>query len=181
MPRKWLKKIMPDTAALKQNKSLGLLSRWIHDPNLWHLTRHSASMAFLVGIFAAFIPVPAQMLIAAIGAILVRGNLPIAVALTWATNPFTTPPLVVLAFKVGGWALDRSTTPVNIEFSWAWLQSITFADLESSYGTLLVGSVICGVVFGLIGMICIRLLWRWQVGRRWEKRKRLQSKRNSMP
>jgi uncharacterized protein len=175
MPRKWLKQRMPDKAALTQNKSLGVLQRWIHDPNLWHLTRHSASMAFLVGTVAAFVPLPLQMLLAAIGAILFRCNLPIAVALTWATNPITTPPLVVLSLQVGGWVLGRPATPVDFEFTWDWLTSVTWTDIEAGFATLMVGSVICGIVFGVIGMIGIRLLWRWHVVQRWEARKRRRS------
>jgi uncharacterized protein len=181
MPRKWLKKMIPDTTSITRTRSLGFLSRWIHDPNLWHLTRHSASMAFLVGIIAAFVPLPAQMFIAAAGAILVRANLPIAVALTFITNPLTTPPLIVVAVKVGAWVLDRPTVPANFEFTWEWLCSITWVELQTGFGTLLVGSFVCGFVLGIIGMVSIRLLWRWHVIQRWRNRKSLRTNRHQYP
>jgi len=70
-----------------------------------HLNRRSVSGAFAVGLFFAFWPVPLQMLLAAIGAILVRVNLPISVTLVWITNPITIPPIFYFSYLVGTWML----------------------------------------------------------------------------
>ena len=37
---------------------------------------------------------------------------------------------------------------------------------------LLVGSLICGILFGALGYLGVRLLWRWSVVRHWEQRKK---------
>ena len=51
MPKKLLKKYMPDPEMLKQQKSLQFLGDRLHEPNLWHLNRKSVSLAFAVGLF----------------------------------------------------------------------------------------------------------------------------------
>ena len=81
MPRRSIKRFMPDPDSIKKHKSLRFLGSLLHDPNLWHLNRHSVARAMAVGLFAAFIPMPFQMLLAASLAILVRSNMPISVGL----------------------------------------------------------------------------------------------------
>ena len=68
MPKKLIKKFMPDPEKLKEQKSLQFLGDRIHEPNLWHLNRKSVSLAFAIGLFAAWIPTPGQMVIAAAAA-----------------------------------------------------------------------------------------------------------------
>ena len=101
MPKRLLKSFMPNAARIREIKSLQSLGDWIYEPNLWHLNRYSASMAFFVGLFVAFIPIPGQMPVAALVALLVRCNLPLAVGLVWLTNPVTMPPLFYMAYRVG--------------------------------------------------------------------------------
>ena len=101
MPKRLIKKYMPDPEKLKQQKSLQFLGDRLHEPNLWHLNRRSVSLAFAVGLFAAWIPTPGQMAIAAAAAFYFRANLPISVALVWVTNPLTMPPMFYFAYIVG--------------------------------------------------------------------------------
>jgi uncharacterized protein (DUF2062 family) len=93
MPRKLIKKYMPDEHRFRTHRTLSWLGDHIHDPNLFHLTRKSVSRAVMVGIFCAFLPIPLQMLVAAIIAVVARSNLPISVSLVWLTNPLTMPPV----------------------------------------------------------------------------------------
>ena len=80
MPRRLFKRYMPDPEDLKGHPTLRHLGQVLHDPNLWHLNRHSVSRAMAMGLFAAFIPIPMQMLLAASLAVISRANLPISIS-----------------------------------------------------------------------------------------------------
>ena len=89
-----LRKLIPSRNKLREFSALRPVAHLLNHPELWHLNRRGVSGAAFVGLFSAFIPVPSQMLLAAIIAIYVRVNLPISVALVWITNPITIPPMI---------------------------------------------------------------------------------------
>ncbi|MFO8025863.1 MAG: DUF2062 domain-containing protein, partial [Thiohalophilus sp.] len=121
MPRKFIRKFMPDHDKIRNHVQLNrIFGTLLHDPNLLHLNRRSVSSAFAVGLFMAFVPVPFQMLLAAAAAIIVRCNLAIAVALVWITNPVTMGPIFFFCYKVGTWFLGAPVHAVEFAPSWEW-------------------------------------------------------------
>ncbi len=168
MPKKLIKRFLPDHSKIRDHKHLRVFGSLIHDPNLWHLNRRSVAGAMSVGLFAAFIPVPFQMVIAAAMAIPARVNLPISVALVWVTNPFTMPPLFYFAYKVGVWVLSIPPKPFYFELSFQWLAG----ELGTVWRPFLLGCFIMGVVSGGIGNLFIRGLWRLYVIRYLRRRRR---------
>ena len=171
MPRKTLKQFAPSPAQLKEIKLLQLLGNWLHDPNLWHINRFSASMAFFVGLFVAFLPVPGQTLVAAILAVKLRCNLPLSVALVWITNPVTIPVIFYVAYRVGAALIGETPVSMDFEVSMEWLWS----SLANNWQPLLLGSLVCGLLFGSLGYFVINMLWRWRVSVHWRRRKRRQA------
>ncbi|WP_232848892.1 DUF2062 domain-containing protein [Amphritea pacifica] len=158
---------MPDEHKLKSNRYLNWLGSHIHDPNLWHLTRKSVSRAFFVGLFCAFIPLPSQMLIAAIAALFVRSNLPISVGLVWLTNPITIPPMFYFAYWIGTLILGVDPVAIDFELTMEWIK----AELEHIWLPLLVGSLVCGIVSGTLGYLLMQRFWVWHVNKSWRNRK----------
>jgi len=61
----------------------------IFSRELWHPCRDTVATGLAVGLFAAMLPVPGQMILAAVVAMKLRGNIAIAAAACWVTNPFT--------------------------------------------------------------------------------------------
>ncbi len=167
MPRRLFKRYMPDPETIREHKSLRFLGRLLHDANLWHLNRHSVARAMAVGLFAAFMPIPLQMLLAAALAIMVRGNMPIAVSLVWLTNPITMPPVFYCTYKVGSWLLGQPPRQLPDAYSWDWVMS----QMSTLWQPFLLGSVVTGVVLGALAYFLTMFYWRWWVSRQWRRRK----------
>ncbi|WP_075185233.1 DUF2062 domain-containing protein [Teredinibacter haidensis] len=168
MPRKLFKRFSPDPATIRNAPALKFLGAMIHEPNLFHLNRHSVSVAFFVGLFVAFLPTLGQIPIAAAGALLFRCNLPIAVALVWISNPITFPVIYFATYKLGARLLQLQPHQFHIEMSWQWFAS----EFLIIWEPLVLGSIIASVFFGCLGYITIQWSWRWHVIQRWQLRKK---------
>lgn len=171
MPKKLIKRYMPNHETIRDHKHLQFFGDHLHNPNLWHLNRYSVSGAFAVGLFCAYIPVPFQMVIAAALAILFCVNLTISVALVWITNPITMPALFYFAYLVGAWAMQLPDTVDHSEFS---VDSV-LEGLGEIWEPFLLGCFISGTLLAIIGYVGIRLLWRINIASRWKKRKESRS------
>lgn len=168
MPRKFIKRFLPEPHRMRDHRHLKLFGEWIHDPNLWHLNRRSVSGAFAVGLFSAFMPVPSQMVLSGFIAILVRVNLPISVALVWITNPLTIPPMFYGAYKVGERVLGLSPQHFTFEPTLSWLTE----QLADKWQPFLLGCFLLGSLSAITGFTLVRVLWRLHVLHHWGKRRR---------
>lgn len=175
MPKRIIKKYMPDHQTIKEHKHLKIFGNLLHDANLWHLNRRSVSGAFAVGLFCAFIPFPSQMVIAAAIAIVVRVNLPLSVALVWISNPITMPPLFYAAYKFGAYIMGQEPIESDYKLTLDWFST----QLDLIWEPFLLGCLIFGVFSAIVGYIGIRLLWRLHIIQHLkERRARLQRKKN---
>jgi uncharacterized protein (DUF2062 family) len=166
MPRKIIKKYLPNEHKFKENPSLKWIAKYIQHPSLWHLNRKSVSRAFLTGIFCAFLPIPLQMLVAALIAIMLRANMVISISLVWITNPITMPPIFYFTYKVGTFLLGSKPLDNNMAFTLEYLSS----QLSSIWLPLITGSLFCATIFGAIAYVIINVFWVWQVRSSWSKR-----------
>ncbi|MEJ2176733.1 MAG: DUF2062 domain-containing protein, partial [Gammaproteobacteria bacterium] len=80
---------MPSPGRIRSLRLLRYFGDRIHDHHLWRVNRQSVSRATAIGLFCAYLPLPMQMLPAALLAIFFRANLPISILLVWISNPFT--------------------------------------------------------------------------------------------
>jgi len=167
MPKKLLQRFMPDHRHIREHRHLQFLGQMLHHPHLWHLNRHSVAGAFSVGLFVAFVPVPFQMVIAAVMAILFHTNLPISVMLVWISNPITMPALFYFAYITGAWILDAPIKRFTFELSLDWLMT----SLGAIWQPFLLGCLVLGISCAVMGNLLMRFLWRVQVLRNWESRK----------
>ncbi len=163
--KRWLKRNLPTPAAIRANRHLGVFGSLLHDPNLWHLNRRSVAGGAAIGLFAMFLPPIGQSLIAAAVAILLRVNLPIAVAACWITNPVTTPPMFYFAYRLGCWVLGSVPGQFNLEF---WLD---WHHWEAIIWPMTVGGIICGAVCSALGYLLIQAIWRWRMIRQIKRRR----------
>lgn len=179
--RRWLKKWLPDRDALHREKSLGWLSLWLHHrPYLWHLNRETVARGAASGLLVAFIPLPMQMLCAAALAFIFRANLPIAIVMTWVSNPITFVPINFLIYKVGA-LITQSNNTVEMPQLYAlkphwdslsvfWNETITwFSSLGHIY---LIGLITVSLSFAGLGYCLARLSWEIYIRWKWRSRKR---------
>ncbi len=172
MPRKLLKKYMPDQQRLRSHRSLRWLGGHLADPNLWHLTRKSVSRAFLVGVFCALLPIPGQMVVAALLALRLKSNLAVSVGLVWLTNPLTMPPVFYFTYRLGALLMDTHVKAIN-----SWDLATISQEFEAIWWPLLLGSVITGVVLAVVSYFAVHAFWRWHVGKSWRSRSEKRGKK----
>lgn len=155
----------------------------LKDPRLWHLTRRSVARSVAAGAIGGLVPGPLQMLVAALLALLLRGNVPLAMLVTLYSNPLTIGPLYWLAYRLGmlfvgtpnggGWPLLSSVFDVGLA---AWLQELL--DWALALGpALLLGLPLLAILFAVFGYMLVNLAWRLHV--LWQLRLRRQGKRRS--
>ena len=138
---------------LLRRPALRALARKAGNPLLWRLTERTMPRAAAIGLFAAWLPIPGQMVVAAAAAIYFNANLPVAVGLVWVSNPLTWVPLAYLAYYVG--VLAMGGEPLS--------PALLFADGDEGaelaamslggdfLAPLLLGSALLGVVSASVG------------------------------
>lgn len=159
MPRRLIKAYMPDPKQLRKQRALRFFGERLHDPALWHLSRRSVALGLALGVFSAFMPIPFQMVLAALLALWFCGNLPLAVITVWITNPITIPPIFYFAYRFGAWMLDSQPLNLQFELSWEWLSY----NLGIIWQPLLLGSLTLGTVLGLLTYVLVSQIWRGSV------------------
>jgi hypothetical protein len=181
MPRKFFKKYLPSHESVRNHRHIARFGGLLQHPNLWHLNRHSVAGGVAVGMFSGLVPGPFQMLVAALLAVPLRVNLPVALATTLYTNPFTIGPLYVLAYLIGRLIIGGDPAPLSPPPDMEW--SRPGASLEAflhwclSLGTpLAVGLLALALILAALGYACVQIGWRAYVIRAWRRRQQLRSK-----
>ncbi|MBT7564447.1 MAG: DUF2062 domain-containing protein [Porticoccaceae bacterium] len=167
MPRKTIRRFLPDIRELLNRPSLGWIRSLPQDPNLLHLNRHSVSLAVFIGIFCAFVPIPIQTLMVIAMCFWQGANLPLAMVIIWMSNPLTIPPMFYLTYKLGSYILGTTLGDFSVTLSWEWFSQLGSEILLP----LFVGSLLAGTVLASIGYFFVLFLWRWKVIKDWEHRK----------
>lgn len=178
MPRKHFRRYLPDAAAVRANRWFARFGTWLHHSSLWHLNRDSVAGGVAIGLFAGLVPGPLQMLTAAVFAILFRCNLPVALIVTFYTNPFTIVPLYLLAYAYGRLFVGGGHNLADVrhfEMDWSdWGGSLhALLDWMLALGKpLAVGLPALALTLAVLGYVAVRLLWRAYVVLAWRARGR---------
>src|SRR6266446_3733833 len=101
MPRRLLKRLIPDPNTLRERWYLRPFGARLADPLLWTLHRRGVTHAFGAGLAICFVPLPVHLLLATSVAVIWRLNIPVICGTTFLLNPFTAVPAYYLAYRVG--------------------------------------------------------------------------------
>lgn len=179
MPKDHLKAWLPKPEELRKNKVIALFAPFLADPRLWHMNRASLVRAIYVGVMCAFFPLPGQMPLALIGAVLFRANIPMSVALTWLTNPVTALPVYWAAYWVGAVllgepAIGLRTVGIVLTDATLWLlhDGVNPFSIHQVFSlkVFALGLLVTGAVTSLVLGLIFSLFWRYRISKDWKKR-----------
>ncbi|WP_373974865.1 DUF2062 domain-containing protein [Chitinibacter sp. SCUT-21] len=166
MPRKHLRRWLPDQHTLHKNVFLSRFAHWFEHPNLWHLNRRSVAGGMAAGMIGGLIPGPLQVITASVLALVFRVNLPVAIFATFYTNPFTIAPIYWVAFLLGSWVTgqDGGATMAQMPS----FMDLAFLDWIAAMGLwvqslgmpLLVGLPLLSILLAIAAYVLVQVCWR---------------------
>ena len=181
MARKFLIKYLPDRDMLHAK----LQGKWymrpfdllLYDPAIWHISRRGTCQALALGVFICCLPVPGHVVLAVLGAIYWRVNLPVAFAAVWVNNPLTFGPVYYFGYKLGSWLLQHRARHFPDKITAEWLIS----EFKHIWVPLWLGGIVEGLLFALIGYAALDLAWRLSITGRWKLRQAQRRDRDLKP
>jgi len=172
--RKWVARNSPKREELAKSRWLKPFGARVLHSEFWRFTRRSVPRGVAAGLFVGvFLLIPGVQIVgSALLSIPFRANIPIAAAMTFLTNPATTPFLIFAALEVGSflgfrtdiasfYALRESGAGASEWIGWL------FSDAAPA---LVSGLFIIGCVAAFVGYLLSVLIWRWWTGRKWRRR-----------
>lgn len=156
---------IPTREQISRNRWLAWLAPWLQQPKLWHWSRRGVAMGVALGVFFGLLIPVAQIPLSVAAAVLLRANVPAAVASTLVSNPLTFAPIYYGAYRLGVWVTGEKAPPQDIEV-------IGTQELENTLSLwqriaalgkpLVVGLCITALLMGLLSYGLISLVWRWR-------------------
>jgi hypothetical protein len=152
LPRKKLKKILPTHEKIKEQKLLKIFGDFLHKREIWSLSRKKVLGGVFIGIFVAALPMPFQMVLASLLAIIFNVNLPISFALIFISNPLTMPFMFYIEYEIGNFILNP---PNPVEFNF----DSMYENFDQIALSLYLGSIILGLSSALFLRMLVNFLW----------------------
>lgn len=171
--RKWFKRMSPDRDRMLANRWLRPLAHRLTHPQIWQFNRRNVARGVALGLFMGFVLPAGQIVGAAVMAASIRGNLLVAAAMTFVTNPFTTLPIYYAAYRTGSFLLSpflgasntaSQMSPNTAVFT---LETLTSGSLATVFGLLLFATVSSAT-----GFAAVHLGWRLSLLLQWRRRLR---------
>ena len=166
----WLTRHMPTREEMQRSRWIKPFGSRVLASEYWRFTRRSVPRGVAVGLwFGIFALIPGiQIIGSALLSLPFRANIPLAAAMTFLTNPFTTPFLLAASYFVGdaiGLGGEKGAPGREATIS----QWLTWLFSDAAMATVS-GLLIIATVAAAIGYFGTILFWRWWTGRKWRRR-----------
>jgi uncharacterized protein (DUF2062 family) len=177
--RDWIKHRIPTEQTLTAHPSLRWMRPLLRRPWLWQLNRRRVALGAGIGVFFGFLFPVLQIALAAVFAVLLRANLPVAAVSTLVTNPLTYATVFLAAYETGGALLGEPVKPaVAAELADAAVEHPAdapgwIARAQAIGKPLLAGLAVFAVIGGLAAWALVHLLWILGVHLKRRRRRRL--------
>lgn len=167
MPRRFFRKFAFKRHQVTERWFMTPFRHLLHDRSLWSIRRKTVVPAVAWGTFVAFLPIPGHVLVAVLGSLPLRINIPVAALTTFISNPLTIGPMFYFNYLVGSKLLGLRPGPFSIELSLDWLGGAFL----SLWQPLLLGCVLVGAIASLIAFVLLDVFWRFSLAN-YKSRKR---------
>ena len=167
---RWVAKHAPKREELAESRWIKPFGSRVMHSEFWRFTRRSVPRGVAVGMFVGiFALIPGiQIVGAALTSIPFRANIPVAAAMTFLTNPFTTPFLLGASWFVGS-SLGIGGHKAFPERDANWEDWVTWLFSDAALATVS-GLFIIAVLAAMVSFFASVLVWRWWTGRKWRRR-----------
>ena len=158
----WAHRNMPTREQLERSRVMRPFAHRVLRSELWRFTRRSVPRGVALGMLVGIIIPFAQVLFAALLSLSVRANVPVAALTTFITNPFTTPLIWALSYKVGERLLYFDsmlhTNPIDslLQVTDAW-QLLVWLTAEGK--VLALGICVVAVVAAALSYLITGIVW----------------------
>lgn len=190
MRRSRIFKYLPSAEAIRKSRVLKPFGRHLQHHFLWQFNRQSVAGGAAVGVFFGILMPFAQILVAALFAVVLRVNLPVAAFATLVSNPLTFAPMYYLAFRIGNFFVadtplddgiradenidSRIDEKVGTLLAQQTEVSGWFDNLLGWAGgigpSLIAGLLVLALISAVISYLSISGVWRLHALRRWRRR-----------
>lgn len=183
-----LRRLLPKQQDIAQNRWLRWLGPSLLHPRLWHMSRRGIALGTAVGVFFAFIIPVAQFPLSAATAVVLRANVPAALAGTLVNTPLTFGPVYYAAWRVGLVLMGQDEATAQPPRLPMGPQAQDIQDLPDPSGLLerawtnlhnvgkplMLGAAVFAVGFGLLAYVLVNVGWHVRV--RLKRRNRLRQR-----
>lgn len=172
---RWIRAQAPSRESLEQHRFIAPVAHRVLAPELWRFTRRSVPRGVALGLMIGiFLMIPGlQIAGAAVLALPFRANIPVAAAMTFLSNPATTPFILWASVYIGNVMLGRTADLSGMMalldhhasiYQWCvWLVS-------EAAPALLFGLAFIAIGTAAIGYFLADWIWRAHLFRKWKAR-----------
>ena len=165
----WFKGHVPTRESLEANRWVRPFAKSVLRPDLWRFNRRSVPRGIALGLFVGILIPFAHSVVAALTAVFVRANVPMAIASTWVSNPATWIIIFPSAYKIGEALLHADAMTDIAPMASAMhetemdrlLTQITGKGLDTALGLFVIATVLAS-----IGYLVSSFGWRWWIMRK---------------
>ena len=141
------------------------------------VNRRGIALGLAIGVFFGLLMPVAQILFAAVAALLLRVNIPAAVGSTLIAKPITFAPVYYAAYHLGAWMLGTANVPVaevdldNVAARTSTGLALWMDRLATVGAPLALGLLTLAVSLPVLIYFAVHWAWRLRIVRAWQRRK----------
>ena len=166
---KWFKGHVPTREQLEKSRWIKPFAKHVLRSDLWRFNRRSVPRAVALGLFVGIMIPLAHFITAALLAVFVRANIPVALAATFIGFPAFLPLIIYAGEKVGSWLLrvDAMTVVAPVSQTIQATETDHLLALLTQKGpTVAFGMFVIATIMASVGYLVTSFGWRWWIGRK---------------